>query len=89
MIVTLINSHLRAPISLHNNLHGFGKGGVVGTNTLEAKLDQQLAVIFHEPLLQVFLGVRKAYDLMNITMRKEFVWGYGLVATLQQTLKSY
>ena len=56
---------------------------------MEAKLDQQLAVIFHEPLLQVFLGVRKAYDLMNITMRKEFVWGYGLVATLQQTLKSY
>ena len=29
---------------------------------MEAKLEQKLAGIVHEPLFQVFLDVRKAYD---------------------------
>ena len=29
---------------------------------METKLEQQLAGIFHEPLFQVFIDVRKVYD---------------------------
>ena len=33
----------------------------MGTATLEAKLEQQLVGISHDPLFQVFLDVQKSY----------------------------
>ena len=32
---------------------------------MEAKLEQQLTGIVHEPLFQVFLDVRKSYDSLD------------------------
>ena len=52
---------------LHDTLHGSREGRGTGTATsiMETKLEQQLAGLAHEPLFQVFLGVRKAYDLLD------------------------
>ena len=40
-------------------------GGGAGTAIMEAKMEQQLAEIFHDTLFQVFLYVSKAYDLLD------------------------
>ena len=36
----------------------------MGKDTLEANLAQNLVRLSHKPLLQVFLDVRKSYDLL-------------------------
>ncbi len=49
-------------IEFHLFLHvGLPKSGT-GTVTMEAKLAQQLAWMEQEPLYQVFVNLRKAYD---------------------------
>ena len=50
---------------LHNTLHGSREGRGTGTATMDTNLEQQLAGLAHKPLFQVFLGVRKAYDLLD------------------------
>ena len=50
---------------MQNSLHEFREGRGVGTATLESKLLQKLDRLAHEPLLQVFLDVRKAYDSLD------------------------
>ena len=51
---------------LHDVLHGFIVGQGKGVATLEAKLEQQLDEIAHDPLFQLFLDVRKAYDSLDM-----------------------
>ena len=46
-------------------LHGFIKGSGTDTETLDAKMAQQLAGIAHDPLFQVFLYVQKAYNYLD------------------------
>ena len=45
---------------------------------MEAKLGQQLAWIVREPLFQVFIDVRKSYDLLYRGRCIEILRGYGL-----------
>ena len=67
IITTIINTRLGTAISLHDALHGFRQGRVSVTTTLEANLAQQMALICHEPLFQVFPDVNKAYDSLYQT----------------------
>ena len=74
---------------IHDALHGFRLGRGMGTETLEAKLAQQLAGIAHKPLFQVFLDVRKAYDSLDRERCLEFLRGYGLGPNLACILNNY
>ena len=48
--MSIINSRRRSSIIVHEVLHGFRHGRGTGTAIMEAKLEQQLAGIVHEPL---------------------------------------
>ena len=50
----VLNERLKKGVEFHNTLYGFWEGRGMGTANLEAKLDQQLADLAHEPLFQVF-----------------------------------
>ena len=50
----------------------------MGTETLEEKLAQQLMGMAHEPLLHVFLDMRKAYDSLDRSWCMEILRGYGM-----------
>ena len=52
-------------MTLHDKLNGFRAGRAARTATLEAKLAQQLALIAHKLLFQVFRDVWKAYDSLD------------------------
>ena len=60
--LALANFLIKRSVILHDALHGFSAGRGAGKATLEENLAQQLAGITHEPLLQVFLDVQKAYN---------------------------
>ena len=62
---SIMNNQIRYSITMNNTIHRFGQGGWTVTETLEAKLAQQFAGLFCEPLLQVFLDVYKSYDSME------------------------
>ena len=55
--VSIVNSRLRQTITLHDVLHGFRKGRGKGMESIEEKMEQQIAGIVHEQLLQVFIDV--------------------------------
>ena len=59
------NCSLKSSIMLHDTLHGFREGRGAGTAMLESKLSQKLSGIAHNPLLQVFLDVHKAYSSLD------------------------
>ena len=62
---TVVNFRINSSVTLHNALDWSMSGKGTGMTTLEAKLVQQLAGLAHEPLFQVFLDVRKAYDSLD------------------------
>ena len=74
-------------LSLHESLKRFRQGRRTGTATVEAKLVQQMEGIFHEPLFQVLLEVKKACDSLDIKRCMEILLGYGLRNKLQRILE--
>ena len=80
---------LKRSVVLHNDLHGFRERRGTGTAMLEAKLAQKLAGITHEPLFQVLLDVRKAYDSLDRYQRLELLRGYGMGPKLARILDNY
>ena len=65
-------------MTLYDTLRGFRAGRGIGTATLEAKLAQQLVEIVHEPLLHIFLDMRKAYDSLDRGWFMEILQGYRM-----------
>ena len=56
---------------------------------MEAKLEQQLSGIVHDPLFWVFINVRKSYDSLDRGICMDILRGYGLVPRLQRLLQQY
>ena len=52
-------------------------------------MEQQLAGIFQDPLFQVFIDVRKAYNSIDRGRCIEILRGYGLGPIPQQLLQWY
>jgi hypothetical protein len=50
----------------------------MGTTTIEAKLAKQLAWMEQEPLYQVFVDLRKAYDHLDHKCCLVIMTGYGV-----------
>ena len=61
----VINCWLKSSGVLHKTLHGFKTWRGTGTATLESNMSQQLMELAHEPLFQVILNLRKAYNSLD------------------------
>ena len=57
---SIVNIRLQSSIVLNDVLHGFRQGKGTWTAIIEAKMEQKVAGIVHEPLFQLFVDVRKA-----------------------------
>ena len=55
------NAILKKEVDIHDSLNGFQEGKGLGTETSEAKLDQHLSGLDHEPMFQVFLDGSNVY----------------------------
>ena len=56
---------------------------------MEANIVQHLYGLIHEPLFQVFLDVRKAYNLLDRERFLEVLRGYGMGPNMARLLKNY
>ena len=56
---------------------------------MEENLEQKLAGIVHEPLLQVFIDVKNSCEYLDRWIYMEILRGYGLGPKLQQILQRY
>ncbi len=65
-------------LKLHDCLHGGLPQWETGTAIIEAKLQQQLAWAEQEPLYQIYLDLRKAYDTLDLGRCLEILAGYGV-----------
>jgi hypothetical protein len=65
-------------IKLHDCLHGGLPHRGTGTVIMEVKLQQQLAWVDQEPLYQIYLDLRKAYDALDLERCLEILAGYGV-----------
>ena len=81
-----MNNRLRYYITLYNVLYCFRQGRGTVTETMEAKLAQNLKGLYHEPILQVFLDVRKDYDSLDRGMCMDILKGYRLKPNLHMLL---
>ena len=73
-----INHHIGVVVQLHNVIHIFCSGRGTGTTYLEAKLLRKLTIMKEEFLYEVFLNLRKAYDVLDLDKCMEILVGYGL-----------
>ena len=89
LCAVVLNLRLKKGVELHDSLHGFRYGRGTGTATLESNIFQQLARLAHELLFQVFLDVRKVYDLLNIRICLYILTGYGMGPNLACILNHY
>ena len=55
------NTYMRTSISFHDVLHGFRAGKGTCISILDIKLAQELASVYKEPLLLVFIYLQKTY----------------------------
>ena len=75
---SIVNSRLRSSIVLLDVLHAFRKGRGAVISIMEAKPEKQLAGVFHEPIFQVFLDFRKAYNSLDQWRCMKIIREYGL-----------
>ena len=85
----IVNSQLQSTIVLHDTLHGFRLGRGTGLAVMEAKVEQKLAGMVHDPLFEVFIDVQKAYDSLDIGICMDIIQGYILGPNLQRLLQRY
>ena len=86
---SVVYFRLKRSVILHNALHRFRAGQVMGTTTLEANMSQQIVGIAHKPLFRVFLDIRKSYNSMDRGLCLEVMKWYGMGLNLDRLLKSY
>ena len=85
----VVNCRLKGIMELHDFLHGFRKDQGTGTAKLEENLEQHLVGLAHEPLFQVFLGVRKSYNSLGCGWCMELLRGCGMGTNLARLLARY
>ncbi len=76
-------------IKLHDCLHGGLPRRGMGTAIMEVKLQQQLAWVDQEPLYQIYLDLRKAYDALDRGRCLEILAGYGVGPNLLRLQKKF
>ena len=77
VVEALIDTRLRTILQLNGVLNGFRARRGAGTAIMELNLAQELASIDQDPLLLVFLDLRKAYDTVGRERLLITLKGYG------------
>ena len=77
VIEAIIDTHIKKAVTFHYILHGFCSGRVMGTAIMDLNLAKYLACVYQDPLLLVFLYLRKLYDNLDQFRILHNLEGYG------------
>ena len=73
----IIDTHINRAMMFHGVLHVFRAKRGTGTAIMELKIAQELASVYQDLILLVFLGLRKAYDNLDHGRLLKTLEGYG------------
>ena len=59
MVEDIIQTRINKAVSIHDVLHGFSVGRIIGKSTMELNITQEMVSVDQEPLLLVFLDLRE------------------------------
>jgi hypothetical protein len=76
-VEAIIDTRVKAVIKYHDLIYGFTSHRGTGTAMIEAKLQQELASINQQPLFQVYLDLKKAYDSLDRPRALQTLKNYG------------
>ena len=62
VVEAMLDTHIKSVVQSHDVSHGYCAGKGTRTAIMEFKLLQELASVDQDPLLLVFLELRKSYD---------------------------
>ena len=78
VVETVIETHIKLLVQLHNVLHRFWSGRGMGAAIIELILVEELASVDQDPLLLVFLDLRKSYDNLDPGRLPKYLEGNGV-----------
>ena len=77
VVEATIDTRMKASTGIHDFLHGFRAERGMGKAILELKTDQELAVMYQDPLFLVFIDLQKTYDTVDRGHLLMLLEGYG------------
>jgi hypothetical protein len=89
LCTTIIHLRLSESIEFHPGIHAFRRHRGTGTAILEAKLLMQKAIQDGKPLIQVFMDISKAYDMIDRNRLMDILAGYGVGQNVRRLLTNY
>ena len=79
MVEAGIDACIQTVVQFQNFVRGFCAGRGAGTATMDIKLNQELESVEQDPLLLVFLDLKKAYNNLDHGQILQKLGGYGSV----------
>ena len=73
----IIDTRIQAQIQFHYILQGLCAGRCTGTANMELKISQELSSVNQDLLFLVFIGLRKAYNMVYRIRLIRNLEGYG------------
>jgi hypothetical protein len=89
IISSVINQRLLNSVTFHDSLHGCLPCRGTNTAIIEAKLVQQLVLCKQTPLYEIFIDLRKAFDMLDHDRALDILEGYGISLRMLHLLWSY
>jgi hypothetical protein len=89
IISSVINQRLLNSVTFHNSLHGCLPCRGTDTAIIEAKLVQQLVLRKQMPLYEIFIDLKKAFDMLDHDRALDILEGYGIGPRMLHLLRSY
>ena len=84
---SIIDTQIKAVVTLHDVLNGFHDNKITGTTIMDIKMAQELASIEQDPLLLVILDLKKTYDTLDCGRILHTLEGYRAGPKLQGILE--
>ena len=89
VISLVINRRLLNSMTFHNSLHRCLPRRGTDTAIIEAKLVQQLVLCKQLPLYEIFIDLKKAFDMLDHDRALDILEGYGIGLRMLYLLRSY
>jgi hypothetical protein len=89
LILSIIDARMKDVVEFDNAIHGFRQERGTGTAVLHNKLGMQLAVARKDTVVQLYLDLTKAYDILDRGCALAILRGYNVGKNIIRILETF